>query len=383
MKRIIAILLCGVITAMALCSCQLSEVFGNGEDTTTAGSADTTTSSPADTAEPKETVEAMDFTDVDMSKYIKLGEYVGIDVTLTVEKLTDEKYQKAIEELLNSKQYYEQIKDRAVEKGDTVNADFKGFMDGVEFQGGTAQDQTILVTDNSGYIEGFAEGIIGAKAGETVKVELNFPEDYYEDLAGKPVTFEITVNYIHGELKTPEMNDEFVSKYTDGEYKTVAEFETYYREKLQEGYEETAKGNAISAMWDKFLESCEVIEYPEQQVNFYYHQQMSQCEYYAQSYGMTVDQVMSIMGWTEEILKENARLYTKGDLALNAISQKDNVGISEDEYLAGLAKYAASAGVDPSVLESYYGKDYIMDDLLWDKVLVSIYERATITRVEE
>ena len=383
MKRIIAILLCGVITAMALCSCQLSEIFGNGEDTTTAGSADTTTSSPVDTAEPKETVEAMDFTDVDMSKYIKLGEYVGIDVTLTVEKLTDEKYQKAIEELLNSKQYYEQIKDRAVEKGDTVNADFKGFMDGVEFQGGTAQDQTIPVTDNSGYIEGFAEGIIGAKAGETVKVELNFPEDYYEDLAGKPVTFEITVNYIHGELKTPEMNDEFVLKYTDGEYKTVAEFETYYREKLQEGYEETAKGNAISAMWDKFLESCEVIEYPEQQVNFYYQQQMSQCEYYAQSYGMTVDQVMSIMGWTEEILKENARLYTKGDLALNAISQKENVGISEDEYLAGLAKYAASAGVDPSVLESYYGKDYIMDDLLWDKVLVSIYERATITRVEE
>ena len=108
MKRIIAILLCGVITAMALCSCQLSEVFGNGEDTTTAGSADTTTSSPVDTAEPKETVEAMDFTDVDMSKYIKLGEYVGIDVTLTVEKLTDEGLcvlaQKSIPERLTYRQ---------------------------------------------------------------------------------------------------------------------------------------------------------------------------------------------------------------------------------------------------------------------------------------
>ena len=369
------------MAAMTLSSCQLYELFGNEEQTTPAG--DTTTAAPTDTTEPKETVEAMDFTDVDMSKYIKLGEYVGIDVTLTVEMLTNEKYESAVEELLTAEQYHEQIKDRAVEKGDTVNADFKGFMDGVQFEGGTAQDQTVPITESSGYIEGFAEGIIGAKPGETVKVELNFPEDYYEDLAGKAVTFEITVNYIQGELITPEMNDEFVSKYTDGEYKTVAEFEAYYREKLQEGYEETAKSNAISAMWDKVIELCEVIEYPEQQVNYYYQQQMSQCEYYAQSYGMTVEQVMSIMGWTEEILMENARLYTKGDLAFNAISQKENIGISEDEYLAGLAKYAASAGVEPAVLESYYGKDYIMENLLWDKVLVSIYDRATINRVEE
>jgi hypothetical protein len=89
------------------------------------------------------------------------------------------------------------------------------------------------------------------------------------------------------------------------------------------------------------------------------------------------------MGWTEESLMENARLYTKGDLAFNAISQKENVGISEDEYLAGLAKYAASAGAEPAVLESYYGKDYIMENLLWDKVLLSIYERANVTRVEK
>ena len=381
MKRIIAIFLCGIMAAMTLCSCQLYELFGNEEQTTPAG--DTTTAAPTDTTEPKETVEAMDFTDVDMSKYIKLGEYVGIDVTLTVEMLTNEKYESAVEELLIAEQYHEQITDRAAQEGDTVNVDFKGFMDGVQFEGGTAQDQTVPITENSGYIEGFAEGIIGAKPGETVKVELNFPEDYYEDLAGKAVTFEITVNYIQGELITPEMNDEFVSKYTDGEYKTVAEFEAYYREKLQEGYEETAKSNAISAMWDKVIELCEVIEYPEQQVNYYYQQQMSQCEYYAQSYGMTVEQVMSIMGWTEEILMENARLYTKGDLAFNAISQKENIGISEDEYLAGLAKYAASAGVEPAVLESYYGKDYIMENLLWDKVLVSIYDRATINRVEE
>lgn len=382
MKRIIAILMCGVMIAMALCSCQLSEVFGNGEETTTAGSADTT-ATPADTTAPKETYVAMDFTDVDLSKYITLGEYVGVDVTLTVEKLTDEKYAEEIETLLSSAQYYEQITDRAVEKGDTVNVDYKGTMDGVAFDSGTAQDQTVPVTDNSGYIEGFAEGIIGAKAGETVKVELNFPEDYYEDLAGKPVTFEITVNYIQGELKTPEMSDEFISEYTGGEYKTVAEFDAYYRKALEESYEEAAKSDAISAMWDKVIEACEVVEYPEQQVNYYYQQQMEQCEYYATSYSLTVEQVMSVMGWTEEILMENARLYTKGDLVFNAISQKENIGISEDEYLAGLAKYAASAGVEASVLEAYYGKDYIMENLLWDKVLISIYDRATVTRVEE
>ena len=382
MKRIVAILLCGVMTVTALCSCQLSEILGTGEETTTEGTADTT-QAPADTTAPKETYVAMDFTDVDLSKYITLGEYVGIDVTLTVEMLTDDKYATAIEDLLNSAQYYEPIKDRAVAQGDTVNVDFKGFMDGVEFEGGTAQDQTVSVTENSGYIEGFAEGILGAKPGETVTVDLTFPEDYYEDIAGKPVTFEITVNYIHGELKTPEMNDEFISEYTDGEYKTVADFEVYYRKALQDSYEETAKSNAISAMWDKVIEACEIVEYPEQQVNYYYQQQMSQCEYYAQSYGMTVEQIMAVMGWTEEILMENAQIYTKGDLAFNAICQKENIGISEAEYLVGLANYATSADVEPSVLEAYYGKDYIMENLLWDKVLVSIYDRATVTRVEE
>ena len=383
MKRIIAILMCGIMAAMTLCSCQLSELFGTAEETTTAGSADVTTAAPTETTAPKETYVAMDFTDVDMSKYIKLGDYLGIDVTLTVEKLTDEKYDEAVKELLNSAQYYEKIKDRAVAQGDTVNVDFKGFMDGVQFEGGTAQDQTVSVTENSGYIEGFAEGILGAKAGETVTVNLNFPEDYYEDLAGKPVTFEITVNYIHGELITPEITDAFVSEYTGGEYKTVGEFEVYYSNILQESYEETAKSNAISAMWDAVIEACEVIEYPEQQVNYYYQQQMAQCEYYAQSYGMTVETVMSVMGWTEEVLMENARLYTKGDLAFNAISQKENIGISEEEYLTGLAKYAESAGVTSTVLEAYYGKDYIMENLLWDKVLVSIYDRANVTRVEE
>ena len=381
MRRIVAILMCGILATMTLCSCQLSELFGTADETTLAG--DTTTAAPAETTAPVETVEAMDFTDVDLSKYIKLGDYVGIDVTLTVEMLTNEKYEEAVAELLNSAQYYEQITDRAAQKDDTVNVDFKGFMDGVQFEGGTAQDQTVPITDNSGYIEGFAEGIIGTKPGETVTVELNFPENYYEDLAGKAVTFEITVNYIHGELITPEMTDEFVTKYTDGEYKTVAEFEAYYRALIQESFEEAAKSDAISAMWDKVIELCEVIEYPEQQVTYYYQQQMSQCEYYAQSYGMTVEQVMSIMGWTEDTLMENARLYTKGDLAFNAISQKENIGISEEEYLTGLAKYAESAGTTSSVLEAYYGKDYIMENLLWDKVLVSIYDKATVTRVEE
>ena len=110
MKRIIAILLCGIMAAMTLCSCQLSEIFGNGEDTTTA-SGDTTTAAPTDTSAPKETFVAMDFTDVDMSKYIKLSDYVGIDVTLTVEMLTNEKYEKTIEDLLISQQYNDKIMD--------------------------------------------------------------------------------------------------------------------------------------------------------------------------------------------------------------------------------------------------------------------------------
>ena len=134
----------------------------------------------------------------------------------------------------------------------------------------------------------------------------------------------------------------------------------------------------MSAMWTEIMDGAEVISYPQQQLDYYYAMQINQCEYYAQMYGMTVETIMQVMGYSEESFRENAEKYTKEDLVFFAIAQIENIMVSEDEYVEGLAGYAAEAGVSSEQLEDYYGKQYINECLLWDKLLGQLFEWANV-----
>ncbi len=377
-KRLLAAALLTVL-CLTMCSCQLSEMLG--KDTTTSPT-DTT---PSDTTAPSDTTtapEAMDFSKVDVLQYVTLGQYKGLEATLEIEEVTDEAVATEISNILSSNGEYEQITDRVTAEGDTLNIDFRGFLDGVQFQGGTADGQTITLNDQSGYIDGFADGLIGAMPGTTVTLNLTFPDPYQvnPDMAGKAVVFEVDVNYIQGEYIKPELNDEFVVKYTDGELKTVEALNGFVREKLEKESQKTARENAISAVWAQVLENAEVISYPQQQLDYYYAAQKSQCEYYASAYGMTLESVMQILGYTEESFTEGAKTYTKEDLVFYGIAQVEGITVSDEEYAEGLAKYAAEAGATGEELEEYYGELYIEECLLWDKLLEMIYEASIITQ---
>ncbi len=380
MKRIIAAAAAALMVAGCLTSCQLSEIIGKDSETTPADGAVTTpaVTTPAETT-PAVEYDPVDFDQVDVLQYVTPAQYKGVPVTITYEKLTDEQYTTAVDTLLSENSYYTQITDRAAATGDTLNMDYKGFMDGEQFQGGTGSNQTISLTDNSGYIAGFAEGLVGVKPGETVTLNLTFPEDYYEHLAGKAVKFEVKVNYIQGELITPTLDDAFVSKYTDGECTTVAEFEQYYREVLQDELDQTAKAKAITSLWQGILEASEVKEYPEQHVMYFYGQIVDQYEYYASYYSVDLATILTMYGETEDSLMENARLYAKEDMLFWAIAKQENITVSDEEYASELAIIAANAGTDSATIENYYGKDYIVESLLWDKVIEQIYDWAVVT----
>ncbi len=385
MKNNIKRLLAALLTA-GLCltasACQLSEIIG--KDTTPADTSGDTTpaDSTSDAPSYDSSAEAMDFSEVDVLKYVKLGQYKGISATLDVKEVTDEDVETELKNIVDNNGVYEQITDRACAKGDTVNIDFKGFLDGVQFSGGTAEGQTITLSDTSGYIDGFADGIIGAEPGKTVTLNLTFPDPYPNntDYSGKAVTFEVKVNYIQGEYIEAELNDEFVVRYTGGDISTVDELRTAIRKTLVENSEKAAKESALASIWEQVMDNAEVIEYPEQQIEYYFAMQMSQCEYYAKSYGMTVETIMQLMGYTEESFRAEAQKYTKEDLVFFAVVQTEGVTISDGEYTAGLAKYAADAGAGatPEALEDYYGKKYITEALLWDKLLDMIYEMSDV-----
>lgn len=366
--KILAVALAIILGSLTLSACQLSKILKKD--------AETTDESTSETSE----VEEMDLMSADLTQYITLGQYKGIKVTVETPLLTEEKFDESITELLTNNGYNEEVKDRAPVPGDTVNIDFEGYMDGVKFENGSASNQTIELSDNSGYIDGFADGIIGVMPGTNVTLDLTFPTDYYEDLAGKAVSFIITVNYIVGDFIVPQLDDAFVTKYSEGEYTTVDAFKENYRSKLEADLAAEAESAAYSELWKTIVTNAEVKAYPDQQVKYYFNAQKSQYEDYAASNSVDYNTILTYIGVTEESMMESARNYTKEDLVFFAIIKAENFIISDSEYAIGAAGYAEQAKATITQLEEYYGKDYIVESLLWDKVLKQLFMWAEITK---
>ena len=195
----------------------------------------------------------------------------------------------------------------------------------------------------------------------------------------KPVTFDVTVNYIQGETIVPELNQVFVIRYTTGLITSVEEFEKKFREDMQAELDQKAESAAMNTLWTSVVDNSEVKEYPEQHVLHYYGELMGQYEYYASYYSMDLATVMSLYGATEESVMETAQTYAKQDMVLYAIVGKEGIAVTEDEYTAKINEIASSAGTTAQAVEDYYGKDYIMESMLWDKVIKQLYDWADVT----
>ena len=145
----------------------------------------------------------MDFMTEDLSKYIKLGQYKGLELAVERPTVTEEEIDQeilaVIDELTTYEAYEEKVTDRVTERGDYVNINFVGTMNGEVFEGGSGEDTNILLGENNGFIDWFEDDLYGIMPGTTVKTTGNFPENYYEELAGKEVTFEIVekgINFV-------------------------------------------------------------------------------------------------------------------------------------------------------------------------------------------
>ena len=145
--------------------------------------------------------------DVKASDYVTLGDYTGLEVNEEKTEINDTIVNDYIESyLLPSFATVEEVTGRSVEEGDTVNIDYAGYLNGEQFDGGTASGQNLTIGSHR-FIDGFEDGLIGANAGDTLSLNLTFPDPYPNDpdLAGKPVVFEVTVNSI-GVQKVPELD---------------------------------------------------------------------------------------------------------------------------------------------------------------------------------
>ena len=324
--------------------------------------------------------EPYDYMANDLTGFIKLGEYTGLPVTKQSAVLTDEEFEDEIDAMLDSYSYYETITDRQVEEGETVLADYSGYLDGVQFDGGTATNQTITAASGTGYIEGFAEAFIGQMPGVEFDFDVTFPADYGNaDLAGKEVTFVCTVHSIEGdELIVPELTDEFVAE-TFG-YNNVEEFRILFRESVEKQKAYYVESSMYSDLWLKVVDNAEVLGYPETEVDRIYGERRTMYEEYAGYYGVDYDTFMTnYVGMTDSELYTESEKYVKEDLVMYQLIKELNFELSDADYADGMAFFADYYGMAEEELKSYYGEETIRTTILWQELMEKIAETAVIT----
>ena len=296
--------------------------------------------------------------------YVELPEYLGIVIPKDIHLVSDETVQAEINSILSGYASYEFITDRAVADGDTVNIDYVGSIDGVEFNGGSTggagTDVTIGVTS---YIDDFLEQLIGHMPGDTFDVNVTFPEDYgVEELSGKDAVFVTTINGIRI-TKEQELTDEFVAESLSPSYgwNTV--------EEMRAGISANLQKDAIQSYVGEFIvNDTTVRSLPQQLIAFHENAMIAYYTEYASYYSMELNAFLSEyagMASVEELIEaaraDNERA-ARQYLIYQAIAEASGIAVSDDDVATF---FKERYGMDDySMYADQYGIPYLKQTIL-------------------
>ena len=296
---------------------------------------------------------------------IKLADYKGLEVYEDEIKVEDTEVQSQIDNLLKEKQDSNVVTKGKVVESDTVNIDYTGTIklngEDFKFDGGSATNYDLDI-DNSQFIDGFAEGLVGHKVGEEVTLNLKFPKDYSQTskdadgneltLAGKKVKFVVKIN---SRKVLPELTDKFVKKNYKKQYgtKTVDELKSYISNQLR-------TNKIVNAVFSDYVDKCDVAAYDEKEVESIEDFNNSAMASRLQSkYKTNLDTYlkackMSMKDWNKK-MEDSAQKTAKQAMVIEGIAISEGLWASEKDYNAGLKKVATSMGYKSvDELESYF-----------------------------
>lgn len=316
----------------------------------------------------------------EVSDYITLGEYKGIEYTVKKLEVADADVETAIEEEFKGYATEQEITDRTdVQSGDIVNIDYEGLKDGVAFEGGTAQGFDLEIGSGA-FIPGFEEGLIGATVGKQTDVNVSFPEEYQQspELAGQPVVFKVTVNAIK-KLVVPELTEDYVKENLG--FDTIEAYKEDVRESLKAANEETMENEKINNIFQAVIDNSDFKSFPQSLLDFYSTEFKNYYIQYAGYFGMDFATFISSSGITEEEFDKEALNYAesmaKQELVLNSIIKTENLELSDDEYQEGIEKLTSDYGY--STKEEFLAtakEDQIRETLLWQKAVTFLLDSA-------
>ena len=341
--KLIALLLASALVGAQLAACG---VDGDAADDTTVADGDVT-AAPEDENIPaysKGLDENGFIKGIKATDYVTLPEYKGLEIDKSLMEVSEDDVQVEIDQILSKYDSYVEITDEsaAIKDGDTVNIDYVGYVDEVQFDGGNTGklgvDVTIGVTQ---YIDDFLEQLIGHHPGESFDIYVTFPEDYgKEDLNGKEARFAITINHIHGETIKAEMSNEIAKDYG---------FNT--AEDLIADIEAFLLGNARFYFFVEVIEQAECENIPTEAIEYIKNLDILNLEYTASSYGYTVENYVMTMYSCEtmedyyaskaESYESDAKLF----LAAQAIAEIEGITVSSQDVISeGYSSYLETYG---------------------------------------
>lgn len=295
---------------------------------------------------------------------ITLGQYKGIEIELDRASVTDSDVDAEIEKLLSDNSELV-LKEEPAALGDTVVFDFKGYVDGKEFEGGSAQNYS-LVLGSGQFVPGFEDQLVGAKSETKVDVNITFPEQYVENLAGKDAKFVCMIHEIKTK-KAPELNDEFVKTLNIGGVETVEQLKEYETKQITLRKEQQARQKHLEAVVSTICDNAEVTiadAVIKEEVSRYHRSLLSQLE----QNGLTLDQYKQITGLDDEKINEQYAKEARSNLVRSSVLQKlaqvENLIVSNKELEEQFARIASTYHMDVAEVKKYYGTPEAQNELV-------------------
>ena len=288
---------------------------------------------------------------------VTLGEYKGIEVEKKTAEVTDEDINAEIDRVRENNSRMITVDDRATQDGDTVIIDFDGYVDGEQFEGGKAEDYSLVLGSHT-FIDNFEDQLVGKNIGDDVEVNVTFPDQYQaEELQGKPAVFKVKIKEIKVK-ELPEVDDEFAQDVSD--FDTLAEYKEDLKKKLLESAEAAISREKEEAVITKIIENAQM-DIPEPMVDTQTRQMMQEFAQRIQSQGLSLEQYMQFTGLTPqkmiEDLKPQALKRIQSRLVLEAVVAAENIEATEEEVQKEIENMASMYQMEADKLKDLMGEE--------------------------
>ena len=306
---------------------------------------------------------------------VKLGEYKGLEAKMLDTEATDDDVAEELKNMQDRNSRLVTVEDRAAEMGDTAEIDFEGFVDGVAFEGGKSENYPLELGSGS-FIPGFEEQVVGHKSEEEFDVNVTFPEEYAEGLAGKDAVFKCKIHEIKSK-ELPELDDDFAKDVS--EFDTLDELKADLKKQIGDRKTASANTDFENQLLEQVCDNMEV-EIPECMFDQKCDEMIQDYAYRLQMQGIDLNTYLGYLGQTQEQFKaqfmDGAKQQVKTQIALDAIVEAEKLEATEDEINAEINKLAAQYDMEADKIKAAVPQDQIAKDVTTKKAVDLIVNSA-------